>query len=160
MAKNPKSIKSNPKTHSSNKAVVHQSLTAQQFTGPIPPPNILEEYDRIHPGSADRIIKMAENEQLHRHAIEKQIVDAEIVNTAQEIKNHASEIRWGQWLGFSIGVVTIVAGSIVSIHNQPFSGTLIGTGGVAGLVAVFIMGRKNESAPQQKQENMPEKPDK
>ena len=33
------------------------------FSGPLPPPSILEDYDRVCPGAADRIIKMAEKEQ-------------------------------------------------------------------------------------------------
>ena len=34
-----------------------------EFSGPIPPPSIIEGYERVLPGSADRIITMAENSQ-------------------------------------------------------------------------------------------------
>lgn len=38
--------------------------------GPLPPPAALEQFERIAPGSAERIIRMAESEQAHRHALE------------------------------------------------------------------------------------------
>ena len=37
------------------------------FSGPLPPPRGLDDYDRICPGAADRIIKMAEAEQRSAH---------------------------------------------------------------------------------------------
>ena len=33
-----------------------------EFSGPIPPPSIIEGYERVLPGSADRIISMAEKQ--------------------------------------------------------------------------------------------------
>jgi uncharacterized membrane protein len=39
---------------SSQKAI---NLRAEQFIGPLPPPAILEEYDRIHPGAAQIILE-------------------------------------------------------------------------------------------------------
>lgn len=47
------------------------------FMGPIPPPGILAGYNDVIPNGADRIIKMAEKEQAHRHNIESTIVDKE-----------------------------------------------------------------------------------
>lgn len=49
-------------------AVVETSTT---FNGPIPPPQHFKEYEVILPGSADRILAMAEKEQSHRHSWEK-----------------------------------------------------------------------------------------
>lgn len=34
-----------------------------KFQGPLPPPQQFKEYDQVSPGTADRIMKMAENEQ-------------------------------------------------------------------------------------------------
>jgi uncharacterized membrane protein len=47
------------------------------FMGPIPPPGILAGYNNVIPNGADRVIKMAEKEQAHRHAIESTIVGKE-----------------------------------------------------------------------------------
>lgn len=47
------------------------------FSGPIPPPEIFAGYDRVLPNGADRVMKMAEREQEHRHKMEDTIVGKE-----------------------------------------------------------------------------------
>jgi uncharacterized membrane protein len=47
------------------------------FMGPIPPPGILAGYNNVIPNGADRVIKMAEKEQAHRHNIETTIIGKE-----------------------------------------------------------------------------------
>lgn len=42
------------------------SVHARFFVGPIPPPEVLKQYAEISPDIPDRIVKMAENEQLER----------------------------------------------------------------------------------------------
>ncbi len=42
-------------------------LDAQQFSGPLPHPQILAQYNQAVPNAADRIIKMAESQSNHRH---------------------------------------------------------------------------------------------
>lgn len=42
-------------------AVIKESSSF--FSGPLPPPQFLREYEEILPGSADRIVALAENEQ-------------------------------------------------------------------------------------------------
>ena len=41
---------------------LEQIVIAQQFSGPIPPPDALAQYNNIVPGAAERILKMAENQ--------------------------------------------------------------------------------------------------
>ncbi len=48
------------------------------FAGPLPHPAILNGYEQIEKGSADRIIKMAEQQSTHRQYIEKKIVDSNV----------------------------------------------------------------------------------
>jgi uncharacterized membrane protein len=47
------------------------TLQAQQWTGPLPPPAALEQFERVIPGGAERILRMAEQEQAHRIANNK-----------------------------------------------------------------------------------------
>lgn len=42
------------------------SIVASSYKGPIPDPETLGGYERVSPGSSERIIKMAELEQAHR----------------------------------------------------------------------------------------------
>lgn len=41
-------------------------LISASWAGPLPPPSTLESFDHVVPGSAERIIAMAEREQAHR----------------------------------------------------------------------------------------------
>jgi len=116
-----------------------RSIVAQAtFSGPIPHPSHLDKYESILPGSADRLISLAEKQSAHRQAIEMKLVDAEI----DDHKAERTERRIGQWLGFGIGTFTVAAGAIVAGIGQPWAGGFIGTAGVAGLVSVFVLGRR------------------
>jgi uncharacterized membrane protein len=42
-------------------------LAASEFSGPLPPPRILSEYDQIKPGLAEIIIEQWQMETRHRH---------------------------------------------------------------------------------------------
>lgn len=46
-------------------------FSAIKFSGPLPPARELQAYEQVVPGAADRIVKMAEDEALHRRAQEK-----------------------------------------------------------------------------------------
>lgn len=51
-------------------------LIQSQFAGPVPPPEVLNEYGRINSSFPERIIKMAEKEQDHRHRYEEERLQA------------------------------------------------------------------------------------
>ncbi|MDR0430138.1 MAG: DUF2335 domain-containing protein [Tannerellaceae bacterium] len=48
------------------------------FVGPLPSPDILQGIENVVPGSAERIIVMAEKEQDFRHRRERKITNANI----------------------------------------------------------------------------------
>lgn len=43
------------------------------FSGPIPPPQVLQGYEDTLPGAAERILHMAEQEQSHRHEFDSDL---------------------------------------------------------------------------------------
>ena len=74
----------------SSKILEKISVTiSQEFTGPIPPPPIMKQYEETLTGSADRILKMAENQSEHRQLLEKKMLS---------LSNR--EVHIGQVLGF------------------------------------------------------------
>ena len=115
-------------------------IEASFRTGPIPDPITLEQYNRVLPNAADRIVSMAEKEQEHRHRMQEKLINAQVNDTQQE----REERRLGQIFGLSIGVVSIVAGSITAILASPIAGGFIGSAGVIGLVSVFVLGRREQ----------------
>lgn len=70
---------------------------AEQWIGPMPPPAILEEFERITPGAAERILNLTEKETAHRIEWEHKALDANI-----------GESRRGQWLGAGISALAVV----------------------------------------------------
>lgn len=121
----------------------------QEFSGPIPPPQALEAYERVLPGAAERILSMAERQSAHRQDLEAKAVNAQIGDMGAA----RSEARLGQAFGLIIGLTAIGAGTAVAVLNPDVSGavtgSVIGGSGVVGLVTAFIIGRKHERPPEE-----------
>ena len=103
------------------------------FKGPLPPPTILKQYNTIDPTFADRIVKMAKGEQQHRQNMDKYLIEGQF-----------RERRIGQIFGLIIGIAAIIGGVVASLFGAEISGGFIGFGGVIGLVAVFVIGRRTK----------------
>jgi uncharacterized membrane protein len=111
------------------------TLQAQQWTGPLPPPAALEQFERVIPGGAERILRMAEQEQAHR--------------IGQENKGLAAEIddsRRGQWLGGIVAFSAITGAAINSVFGGPWQASVALVGvPILGAVQAFIRGRESSS---------------
>ena len=94
---------------------------------------MMKQYEETLPGSADRILKMAENQSKHRQWMEKKILS---------FSNR--EVHIGQVFGFLIGVIVIVTGGYIASSGAQISGGIMGTSVVIGLVSVFVIGSKRK----------------
>lgn len=107
---------------------------AQSYSGPIPPPNMLAEYETVQKGFADRIISMAEKEQANRHVLENKAVDGAIKKDAR-----------GQHYALFVSSC-VLAGCFFLIYNgHDAAGTFFGGATLTGLTYIFISGRKKEN---------------
>lgn len=77
---------------------------------------------------------MAENEADHRRGLEQRTLIGDIW-----------EGRIGQFLAFLIGIFTIGCGTYTAINGAEIAGSVIGVGGVVGLVSVFIYNGPHKS---------------
>jgi uncharacterized membrane protein len=111
------------------------TLQAQQWTGPLPPPAALEQFERVIPGGAERILRMAEQEQAHRIGQENKGLTAEI-----------DDSRRGQWLGGIVAFSAITGAAINSVFGGPWQAfvALVGVP-ILGAVQAFIRGRESSS---------------
>ena len=107
---------------------------SQSFSGPLPPPEILRKFDEVVPGAAERIIKMAEDQSIHRKELEKKVVDSDITRS-----------KWGQILGFVIAIAGLAVSAIIVVYGNAIAGGIIGVGTLASLVGVFMYGSKTRS---------------
>ncbi|CAK0777582.1 DUF2335 domain-containing protein [uncultured Gammaproteobacteria bacterium] len=105
-------------------------VAATVFSGPIPPPEQFAQYDRVLPGAADRILSMAESQQLHSHNWER-----------AALEHQARNSHLGLWLGFA-ALTLLVQGALLSVYlgYQALAGGFIGTAAL-GLIPAFINGR-------------------
>jgi len=77
------------------------------FQGPLPPPNILAEYEKISTGLAGRITAMAEENGKHRRKMEGRMLNAAIVTKSL-----------GQILAFIVVLAGIIAGVYLLMNDR------------------------------------------
>ena len=122
--------------HSSSAEIVDNKnnellVRAQQFSGPIPHPEILELYNKVVPGAAERILKKFESQTEHRIKIESQTI----------FTANLKEIL-GVLFGFIITMTTIIGGIYVSLEGKTFLGGSLSFAGLALIVYAFVTGRR------------------
>lgn len=114
------------------------ALAVREFSGPIPPPESLAGYEKTLPGSADRILKMAEKQSEHRQAMEK-----------REIEVEARDSLMGIILAFILGVGSLVVAFTIIIILPQSAGALaaaiFGAAGFGSIITAFLKStRKNK----------------
>lgn len=104
--------------------VQHQQYT---FSGPLPPPDLLAQYNAIYPEAAKRIFEHAEKEQQHRH---------KVVERALHYQGRA--VLMGLAFGFSMGLAGIVTGGFLLYAGKNLEGFTTLVASVGTLVGAFI----------------------
>jgi uncharacterized membrane protein len=118
-------MQENPPQHKQQVIAVQE-----QFSGPIPHPNILAKYDQIVPGAAERIIKMAENQALHRMSLEKTVIGSDVKKSER-----------GQIFGLIVALFGLVVGLILGLFDRQIAASVVVGADLASLASVFIYGR-------------------
>ena len=106
-----------------------QVTQAMAFSGPLPPPELLQHYNEIIPNGADRIVTMAENQSAHRIELEKKVIFGD-----------SKRANWGLFCGYSFGLVVVVLSFILIWNGHDFAGTVLGSVDLVALLSVFIYG--------------------
>jgi len=114
---------------SQSKSLEQFQAIRQEFSGPLPPPHILEKYNDIIPNGAERIMVMAEEQSKHRKELE-----------ATVIKTDSRNSLLGVIFAFILGMTAIIGGTISVLSGYSYPGTIIGSAGLVGLVSAFIYG--------------------
>lgn len=85
---------------------------SEHFEGPIPHPELLERYNSIVPGAAERILQMAEKEQAHRHKIDAQEESnrTALIKIAEKDSAASNTARKsGQFIGLVVTLICVIA---------------------------------------------------
>lgn len=114
-------------------------LTAQyRHSGPLPDPRSLQMYDAVLPGLAERIVAMAEGEATHRRRLERTVVESDV-----------DRARDGQRMAFALAILFLAGSVWLVLAGYPVAGTVLGTVDLVALVTVFIVGRREDAAPEE-----------
>ena len=112
----------------------------ETFSGPLPHPSILREYEAIEPGSAKRIIDMAESAMTHHQAMEAEQVRSEATSNREAW----SRSRLGAIIG---GIVALTFAGVtlgIVLAGYPTAGAVLGSLEVGALVAAFMYGTRRQ----------------
>lgn len=113
-------------------------VTTASFSGPLPPPALLEAYERTQAGLADRIVRMAESEQSHRQGLERREHDSMIT------------MRLFGLLGaITLALVGMIAGAILLYHDKKIAGFGVFLVAVGTLIGTAIYKHRHPEKPQE-----------
>lgn len=116
--------------------IIHSLAVIQKtHIGPLPDPETYSQYAQLIPNGADRIMVMAERQSEHRMQMEKRVVSGQLLQS-----------NIGQFLAFFIGLAAIGGGVYCVTKGYEIGGSILGVGGLTGLVTAFIQGKRRQTS--------------
>ena len=109
---------------------------AVEFSGPLPPAPMLKSYDQVVPGSAARLIAMAEKEQAHLHAMERRRVQLPFTLELCGILG-----------GIVVTIVGLSLGAYCIVNGYTIVGAALFGGTLAAIVSSLVRGRSGGMKP-------------
>lgn len=91
---------------------------------------MLQQYNQIFPGCAERIVQMAESQASHRQDLERTVIHGNI-----------RAERLGQIFAFIIAMSAIVGGVVLIMFGRDVEGLVAILAALGSLAGVFIYGR-------------------
>lgn len=114
--------------------------------GPLPDPETLTGYSNLIPDGANRIMLMAEKQLEHRMRMENKVVGGQMIQS-----------NIGQVLAFLIGIAALGAATYCIVQGHEWPGSVLGVGGLTGLVTAFIKGRSQQTRSLEEKRPRPKK---
>jgi uncharacterized membrane protein len=114
----------------------------ESFSGPIPNPSLLKEYESILPGIAERIFTMAEKQSEHRQSLERIVIGGD-----------SKRADKGLYCGVVVAIGGLIAATILGLNNQVILAGIIGGTPLVGLVGTFIYGTERRRSERESKAN-------
>jgi uncharacterized membrane protein len=106
------------------------SIQAQTL---LPSPEVLRQYDLLHPGFAERIFATFEAQANHRMELEKTTIHSDIRRS------------WGGlFAGLIVASLVIVLGFVAIMNSHDVAGSALSCSGLTGLVGTFVYGTRSK----------------
>ena len=107
--------------------------TVEQFSGPLPHPQLLKGYNDAFAGCAERVVAMVERQSAHRQQIERMVIES----------NCNAQSR-GQWFAFILGFLVIGGGIYLLAEGRSIEGFSAIILAVGSLIGALIYGRSEQ----------------
>ncbi len=101
------------------------------FSGPLPSPFILEQYERVLPGCAERLVAAFEHQYRHRIELEARTNKAQLYQSAI-----------GQMMGGLIVIACLSITAWMGFLGHTGLAVALGTTTVVGLATIYFLGKK------------------
>jgi uncharacterized membrane protein len=129
-------------------------LSLMMYRGPLPPPQILAEFEKVQPGLVSKMIGWTEEQGAHRKALENQ------KTTGDETRKNR-----GQWIAAGIAFFGLSLATIQGIWGNSYVASIIAIVSIGGPLAALLLAigmgytpKKPELPKPQKETTPPIKP--
>ena len=113
------------------RAIVQVVESQSSHSGPLPAPQQLREYDLVLPGLAERIVRLTEVEQEHRHEIVR-----------ESVRREARLKERGQVLGMVALILMLAFCAYLAAEGHAEAAAAVAGAVIVGVVGVFVVGRR------------------
>lgn len=129
--------------------VQHIQTTSQVYEGPIPHPEILRQFDELVPGTAERLIKLAEEESHHRRELERLAQEANVSAQQRQLGIGEYQSRavfrsdiMGQVAGLIVCLACVAGAVFVGEQGHEWTAAALAAIPTAAVVRAFVLQRK------------------
>ena len=123
--------------------LIAQEHRIEQFSGPLPHPQILNAYEEITPGTAKAIVDMVHAQMAHRQSLEKDVVSANIVCQKR-----------GQIFALIGMILAILASCYMALIGQPVVAATLSGGTLVAIVGIFVTGKWSQKAERERKQTV------
>lgn len=99
------------------------------FMGPLPPPDLLAQYNALIPDGADRLMKLTEGQSAHRQRMERSALNHEMKRSIL-----------GLYAALGFGLVMLLAAFLLIWSGKSIEGFVLVAGEVSAGVGIFVYG--------------------
>ena len=111
------------------KLMLLQKETVAEYSGVLPPPSMLKQFDEVIPNGAERIMAMAEKEANERQSNNRKMI------------NYNST---GMYLAFILAVTLFTFSFLLAWKGNNPGATVLAGVGLTGIVTTFVTGKDNK----------------
>lgn len=136
-------LKEDPDKRDKARLLLARLEYSSTYQGPLPPPWVLAEYDKILPGCAERMIARFEKQSDHRMHLEKFTIEGD-----------GRRSNWGMVCGTIVALAFLASGVLLVMNGHDVAGGAIATVDIAAILAAYLVGTHNRTQERLKKQQM------